>query len=63
MVLKYQFGLRNLKTFGMKINGQLDVPTINALQRKLGLVPDGVIREVSRTVLVLQTRMSEGWLI
>lgn len=47
----------------MKINGQLDVPTINALQRKLGLVPDGVIREVSRTVLVLQTRMSEGWLI
>lgn len=51
------------KLLGMKVNGQLDLPTLNALQRKLGLVPDGVISEVSRTVRVLQTRMSEGWLL
>lgn len=51
------------KLLGMKINGQLDVYTLNALQRKLGLIPDGVISEVSRTVRILQTRMSEGWLI
>lgn len=51
------------KLLGMKVNGQLDVPTINAIQRKIGLVSDGVISKVSRTVRVLQTRMSEGWLI
>lgn len=51
------------KLLGMKVNGQLDAATINALQRKLGLVPDGAISEVSRTVRILQTRMSEGWLI
>jgi len=51
------------KLLGMKVNGQLDKPTLTALQRKLGLVPDGVISEVSRTVRILQNRLSEGWLL
>lgn len=44
-------------------SGQLDKSTIVALQRALGLIPDGFISGTSNTVRILQTRLSEGWLL
>lgn len=69
-ISKVQYGLKGSqmvkalqKALGHIQSGQLDKSTIVALQRALGLVPDGFISETSNTVRILQTRLSEGWLL
>ena len=51
------------KALNIRVNGQLDTFTIRALQRALGVYPDGFISPVSHTVRVMQNRLSEGWLL
>lgn len=69
-IQKVSYGLKGsqmVKALQRKLghtqSGQLDKSTIIALQRALGLIPDGIISPVSRTVRILQNRLSEGWLL
>lgn len=69
-ISKVKYGLKGSqmvkalqKALGHIQSGQLDKSTIVALQRALGLIPDGFISETSNTVRILQTRLSEGWLL
>jgi murein DD-endopeptidase MepM/ murein hydrolase activator NlpD len=69
-IKKVNYGLRGSqmvrvlqKRLGISINGQLDKPTIRALQKALGLKQDGFISPISNTVRTMQERLSEGWLL
>lgn len=62
--LKGSMWVRELQIIlGVKVTGQLDKPTLIALQRALDLIPDGFISETSLTVRKMQNLLSEGKLI